>query len=104
MFGSEVVAADTAQEAEPKSGCMSSLDKKGFMFCDDCHIAICNECCLACCRCEEILRSFCNVFFTHSYSRESSIERGSYSMAYYIAGHESERHHLMENTSALRMS
>ena len=67
MFGSEVVAADTAQEAEPKSGCMSSLDKKGFMFCDDCHIAICNECCLACCRGEEILRSFCNVVFTHSY-------------------------------------
>ena len=87
-----------------KSGCMSSLDKKGFMFCDDCHIVICNECCLACSRCEEILRFFGNVFFTHSYSRESSIERGSYSMAYYIAGHESERHHLMENTSALRMS
>ena len=40
MFGSEVVAADTAQEAEPKSGCMSSLDKKGFMFCDDCHIVL----------------------------------------------------------------
>ena len=59
---------------------------------------------LAFCRSEEILWSFCNIVFTHSYSRESSIERGSYSMAYYIAGHESERHHFMEDTSVLRMS
>ena len=40
---------------------------------------------------------FAMCFFTHSYSRESSIERGSYSMAYYIAGHESERHLLIED-------
>ena len=31
VCGSEVVAEDTAQEAEPKSGCMSSLDQKGIV-------------------------------------------------------------------------
>ena len=62
MFGSEVVAADTAQEGEPKKGCMSSLDKKRFMLCDDCHIAICNECCLACCRGDTQIFLQCNFY------------------------------------------
>ena len=31
VCGSEVVAENIAQEAEPKSGCMSSLDQKGIV-------------------------------------------------------------------------
>ena len=96
VCGSEVVAEDTAQEAEPKSGCMSSLDQKGIVT----LLFATSVVCFLSKRRDTLI--LCNIVFTNSYSREGSIERGSYSMAYY--GHESERHHFMEDISVLRMS